>query len=55
MPHATGLRLLAAINFFLCLTLILAPICAPLGVAFYLQARKKEKERSRELEALHNQ
>jgi len=47
MPHATGLRLLAGFCF---LTVVLSPF----GVAFYLLARKKEKERKRELEALEN-
>lgn len=44
MAYATGLRLLAALNFALCLSVILAPICGPLGVWFLWQARSKEKE-----------
>ena len=45
MAHATGLRLLAMLCFF---TIILSP----LGAGFWWLARKKEKERERELEAL---
>lgn len=52
MAYATGLRLLAAVNFFLCITIILAPICGPLGILFWRQAKKKEKKREQELEAL---
>ena len=45
MAYATGLRLLAAVC---CFTIILSP----LGVFFWYLARKKEKERERELAAL---
>jgi len=45
MAHATGLRILGALCFF---TIILSP----LGLAFWYLARKKEKEREREVEAL---
>jgi len=48
MAYATGLRLLAAFCFF---TIILSP----LGVVFWWQARKKEQERERELQALEAQ
>jgi hypothetical protein len=43
---------LAAVNFFLCITLILAPICGPLGILFWRKAKKKEKSREKELEQL---
>lgn len=52
MAYATGLRLLAAINFFLCITIVLAPICGPLGILFWRKAKQKEKEKERELENL---
>jgi hypothetical protein len=54
MTYATGLRLLAAINALLCLTVILAPVCGPLGFFFYLKARQKEKEKQRLLNAQTN-
>jgi len=45
MAHATGLRILGALCFF---TVILSPF----GVAFWWLARKKEKEREKELQRL---
>jgi hypothetical protein len=54
MAYATGLRSLAAINALLCLTVILAPVCGPLGFFFYIQAKKKEKEKQRLLNAQTN-
>jgi len=52
MAYATGLRLLAAINFALCLTVVLAPICGPLGVFFLWQAHKKEEAAKTQQQAL---
>jgi len=45
MPHATGLRILAGL-------FSLTIIGLPIGVLFWWIARKQEKERKRELEAL---
>lgn len=45
MPHATGLRVVAALCFF---TVILAPF----GVLLWIKARQKEKEREQELNRL---
>jgi len=45
MPHATGLRIVGALCFF---TIVLSP----LGVIFWWLARKKEKEREKELARL---
>jgi len=44
MTYATGLRLLAALCFF-------SIILSPLGVFFWWQAKKKEKEKEKLIEA----
>jgi hypothetical protein len=53
MAYATGLRLLSALAW---LSTFIPPfIHGPiLGVVFWLQAKKKERERARELEAFNN-
>lgn len=51
MAYASGTRALSALCAFLSFTIILAPITAPLAVFFYRQAKRKEKEREKELAA----
>jgi len=55
MAHATGLRLLAALCFFIGgITIIGSVVFWPLGYLFWKKAREVEKEREQELEALSN-
>ena len=55
MAHATGLRLLAALCFFIGgVTVIGAIPLWPLGYLFWKRAKEVEAEREAELEALTN-
>lgn len=55
MAYATGLRIMAALCFFIGgVTIIGSVVLWPLGYLFWKRAKEKEDEREQELEALSN-